>query len=250
VTLSVSVQFPVSEPTLYKGWRCKHKGEPGAHDAPPNGMPEVRPSHRNGTKYVLPVRFTEVMQWIAYTVMSRRNHVITPQRFRNVFGGRVMLTNGEGWDDSRAGTRADFVNNRDTDAELPKLLDAIINGGTFLPYAKASGNELLCTPGIDGLDANSLPEVLADFGGNRANMMEYVNRKADEVLAKGWYFNAVSWYESPAPHVDNFTQGWDGADYYGPVTIVYFLRQITPYPLEWFEDWDSDKAPDHLTYYL
>lgn len=237
---------------IIEGLRCLHKNEaPGAFDAPDvPDMPEVRPSVD-----ARPIEMTEVIQWIMYEVMTRKNHVITREKFRVVLGGGIMLTNQQGWDDPRAGPRADYVNGRDIGAELPLLMKAIMNGGMYIPNHTGTvvGNEIICRPGIHGLDANSLPKTWQDFAGaneemKRAAMMMYVKTQADLIFSRHWYFEALNYHRNP-DRVSRFAQGWDGADYYGPVHIAYILRDPTPYPRVWFKEWIGRDYPDPLKYY-
>lgn len=218
-TIRISLGF--SSPAIrYTGFRCLHKGEGGYPN--PEGMPIVRPSI-----YAPAIPFTAEMQIRSFQ-LNRHNPNFTGDKWRGVYARGTAFTNENGFHDSDP--RADYVNNRDitNPPKLPKLMKAIICGGMFI-RGTVIGNELICRPGIDAIDANKpIPTV-------------------EEILEKNWYFTATTGGEN---RVNNFPQG-GGL----PVLIPYFLIEPTPYPMidnngyTWFERWDREYLPNPLTIY-
>lgn len=207
---------PKSEPPKrYIGWRCKHKGEPGAPDNPANsGDPEVRPSDwQNG------IPFTEELQRLSFDLMRWGNPLITAQNWRVVYKDDVAFTNNQSWGDNQV--RADYINGLDLSAPLPKLMKVTICGGS-LYGGIPEGDELTFRPGVDGIDANgaAIPPL-------------------ETVIKNGWYFHAVTWIRNGV--TSHFPQGHGGK-----VLIPLVLTIPVSYPLAWFERWDGVELPDPL----
>lgn len=213
-------QAPIPVPN-FNGWRCKHKGEPGAHTDPPHSMPEVRPSDwQNG------IDFTEQLQKLSWELMSKYNSTMTKKQWRNVYGGMVAFTNYQGFDMPNRPPRADFVNGLDLTAELPKLMKVTICGGSFF-RGDVVGSSLVMKPGLHGIDPSKpLPTV-------------------QQIIEKNLFFYAVTWHDIGNGVIRHFPQGNEGV-----VLIPLVISQPVSYPLEWFERWNSTSLPNPLTYYL
>jgi hypothetical protein len=159
------------------------------------------------------------MQWLSFN-LNRHNPAFTPSNWRAVYWDGRAFTNGNGFD-APGDPRADFVNDRDVNDPLPRLMKAIICGGMFI-RGEVQGLNLYCTPGVSGIDVSKpMPTV-------------------DEVLERNWYFTAVT----AGDVIHQFPQG-GGL----PVLIPYFLIVPVVYPLTWFERWESGALPDPLRIY-
>jgi hypothetical protein len=207
-----------SPPKTYNGWRCLHQAEGGYPN--PDHMPVVRPSLN-----IASVPMNRLIQLVSFKI-NQDNIRFTGQKWRATYNGKIAFTNRQGFDDSRAGPRADFVNLKNIFDPLPKLMNGIICGGEFYT-GKAVGNKLVMTPGVDAIDSNKL----------YTNIDEW----AQIILDNHWYFHAVT---RAGDKINNFPQG-EG----GPVLISFFLPKPAEYPLDWFEKWVSTELPDPLKIY-
>lgn len=213
LTIGVALQ---PQTPIVDGWRCLHMAEGGYPN--PLNMPEVRPSAN-----ARPILFTRDMQLLSFELANRVNPLIGGKQWAGVYGNWTAFTNGNGFGND-ADPRADYVNGVNLSSPLPKLMKAIICGGMFLTGIVDGGN-LVCVPGVHGIDANGpMPSV-------------------DEVLRRHWYFHAVTLHKTPES-LGHFPQGLGG-----PVLVPYFLREPTPYPLAWFERWVGYELPDPLRIY-
>jgi uncharacterized protein (TIGR00288 family) len=85
---------------------------------------------------------------------------------------------------------------------------------------KSSSSELLV--GNHAIDANkSMPSI-------------------STIINNNWYFHATI----NTPIISHFSQGQGGK-----VVVAYFLREPTPYPLDWFEEWNKPHLPDPIKTY-
>lgn len=217
--MNVSLRLSLSHGTQtetaprYSGYRCLHVPEGGYPSD--NGNPEVRPS-----KTVLPVPMTQPVQKLSYDI-NENNPFFGGGSWRAVYTYKRAFTNGNGFDEPND-PRVDYINGLDIGAPVPKLMDGIICGGMFI-RGEVVGSDLVCTPGVHAIDANKpLPTV-------------------EEVMARNWYFTAVTQNDG---HIYHFPQG------HGlPVLIPYILRQPARYPLAWFVRWEADTLPDPLRLY-
>lgn len=214
-TLYFGTQKYISAPDTirFTGWRCLHPAEGGYQSS--SGSPVVRPSVN-----APPIPFTEPMQLLSFA-LNRHNPAFTGDKWRSVYWTDRAFTNEQGFD-IPGDPRADFVNKRDIYDPLPKLMKAIICGGSFYRGDVIGGN-LVMKPGVHAINAKAaMPSV-------------------EQVLANNWYFTAVTGgYTS----VNNFPQG-SGS----PVLIPFFLIEPTPYPVAWFTAWSETYLPDPLTIY-
>lgn len=203
------------------GYRFLHNGEPGfpLDEYTPSSMPEVREA-----KDAAAIPFTKDMQLLSWNLMRRFNPSISKSQWRGVFKEKIALTNTAGFEGDEP--RADFVNGYNLKAELPRLQKAIRCGGSFTSGTVA-GSMLLCIPGLDGIDVSKgMPTV-------------------DEVIARGWYFYAVTAsYVKGIWRIFNFPQG-----NMGPVVIPAFLSEAVEYRLDMFGKWEADVLPDPLRMY-
>lgn len=215
MVISTTTLNYTTTPPVYVGYRCKHKGEPGAPNNPTNsGDPEVRPSDwQNG------IAFTEELQRLSFDLMRWGNSLITAADWRVVYKNDVMLTNNQSWGENQV--RADYINGLNLDAPLPKLMKVTICGGS-LYGGIPEGDELTFRPGVDGIDANgaAIPPL-------------------ETVIKNGWYFHAVTWIRDGV--IAHFPQGHGGK-----VLIPLVLTIPVSYPLAWFERWDGVELPDPL----
>jgi hypothetical protein len=211
----MKIRINITHPYQYVGYRVLHYVEGGYEHK--LGYPAVHPSVDAPS-----IPFTEPMQILSYGVMKRVSPQITPEQWTRVFGDGTAVANDQGF----GGTppRRNYITGEDVndhDSELPKLLKAIIFAGTFI-RGEQVGNLLRCIPGVHGVDVTkSLPDV-------------------DTVLSRNWYTNAVSADQRAATHFIPNT----------PTPIVYFLKEIVTYPIEWFVEWNEGFLPDPLRFYL
>jgi len=210
-TASLEATTP-SLPTFI-GWRCLHQKEGGLSN--PNGMPVVRPSENAPA-----IHFTGAMQLMSYELNSF-NPLFSKEKWRVVYGRGTAFTNQNGFVD-HGDLRADFVNRKDLNEPLPKLMKAIICGGMFI-RGEVTDDQLRCVPGVHAIDAGkAMPSV-------------------DEIMARNWYFTATT---SNGKRVNHFPQGKGQ-----PVLIPYILIEPVVYPLTWFERWESNELPNPLKIY-
>lgn len=223
ITISSTGEVSVVPNTViqkrYVGFRCLHQQEGGYPN--PDGMPVVRPSFDAPA-----IPFTEPMQLLAFK-MNAFNPLFTGGKFRSTYNYWRAFNNGNGFQNP-ADPRADYVNRLSLDKPLPKMMKAIICGGMFI-RGEVVGNELVCRPGVHGIDVSKPMPTIA------------------EVMEKNWYFVATTANQRGDGTwvVNNFPQG-GGQN----VLIPYFLKEPVKYPLSWFERWDESFLPDPLSYYL
>lgn len=214
ISFSLKLEQPPLQQPRITGWRLKYTGE-GGNDNPLN-MPAVAPSFN-----VEPVLFDERLQLLSWELMRRLNPTITRQQWRSVYRFDRAFTNGNGFD-APDDVRADYVNRLDLGAPLPKLMKALICSGSLYQGVEQS-EYLIMHPGVHAIDVYHPADI-------------------DEVIARRWYFLAVSWTGSGGVH---FPQGNGGI-----VAIPFILRAPTSYPKMWFQRWDDIVYPDPLKMYL
>lgn len=216
---TIAIGIKLSYPKKYIGWRCLHWREGGLDN--PIGMPCVRPSVN-----APPIVFTGEMQIKSYK-LNLTNPLFTGEKWRVVYAETTAFTNENGFDGDTI--YRDYVNSRNLEAvfydgtpALPKLMKAIICGGMFI-RGEVEGENLVCTPGIHGIDTNKpIPDV-------------------ETILKNNWYFYATTggWNK-----VSHFPQGGGN-----PVLIPYCLKQKVSYPLKWFTRWEDNTLPDPIRFY-
>lgn len=259
--------FVMVEPTLpiYDGWRCLHQAEGGYPN--PDHAPVVRPSLN-----IPSVLFNEPMQKVSYKI-NEFNLLYTKQKWRATYNGYIAFTNGEGFDDSRAGPRVDYVNRLDLGMPLPKLMKGILCGGGF--YTGTPSNNLrigiqdltqaigtFVTKGKQALLKVSRKETI--FQAIRSSLQNLTSTNtltmypgtdaidstrpisntetwAEVILFNHWYFHAVA---RSGDRINNFPQGGGK-----PVLIAFFLPKPAMYSLSWFERWVGQELPDPLKIY-
>ena len=216
--IQAGTQYFIPQATgyLYDGWRCLHMAEGGLDN--PTGMPVVRPSAN-----AKPILFKQDMQLRSYEINCSNPGMpdLAKNKWRAVYGNNVAFTNGQGYG-KKNDPRRDYVNKMDLTKNYPKLMKAIICGGMFI-RGYAEGSNLVCYPGIHAIDANKpTPPV-------------------QTIIDNNWYFTATT---GGMKSIHNFPQrgGY-------PILIPFFLIEPTPYPLKWFERWQSNTLPDPLKFY-
>lgn len=260
--------LPPSTELRYKGWRCLHQAEGGYPN--PDHMPVVRPSLN-----VASVVFNQPMQLVSYSI-NGFNPQYSGSKWRSTYNGGIAFTNGNGFDDPRSGTRADYVNRKDLLSPLPKLMKAIICGGSFytgkasnsltiglteivqaakmsvgnpkaLIKMKKSNNifQAMFNTFLSLTSVNTLtmtPGIDAiDASVNHPSTQEWISTWAGIIIERHWYFHATT---RAGDKINNFPQGVGN-----PVYIAYFLNKQAQYPLSWFERWWSNELPDPLKIY-
>ena len=206
-------------PATFNGWRVKYTAEKG--NVNPVGMPAVTPSQWMGTKYGTSVSMTKEIQELSFALMTRFNPTITRGQWRNVHKGDVAITNYQGFD-MAGDPRADFVNGRDLNAELPKLMDGIVFAGSFVRGQVRDGH-LWIAPGIGAIDASKpLPSI-------------------DTIITNNWYLFCTN----NTPNPSHFAQGNGGV-----CVIPFILSEECPYTLAYFQQWSGSSLPDPIKLYL
>jgi len=205
----------------YVGWRVLHQAEGGYQHNPLN-MPEVIPPENP-----VALEMTEPIQRLSFELMKHFNPAITAKQWTMAHHGLIAFTNyqGFGTEPKSGGPRANYITGDDLNKKLPKYDKAQrLCGGMFV-RGIVRGDKLVCQPGIHGIDATKpMP-------------------KLDEVIAKNWYFFAVTLYNSPEK-VGHFPQGKGG-----PVAIPFIFDREIQFSLSLFEKWESDTLPDPLKMY-
>lgn len=195
--------------TRFTGYRCLHYKEGGLPN--PVGMPNVRPAEN-----APPVPFTPELQDLSWRFMTFKNPTVSRDEWGGVFRSDTAFCNDNGVETNHA-----------------KLMKATICSGMFI-RGRVENGYLVCTPGIDAIDANKpLPSV-------------------QQILDNNWYFVATTGMGKEG--VFNFPQG-DG----GPIFVIYVLTEPVYYPIQKVDEtgrytnfarWDADFLPDPLRYYL
>ena len=228
--IATAVKTPTDKPASnfkYVGWRVLHKDE-GGHPRTPNGMPEVIPPVVQRA-----LDMTKEIQEMSFNLMKHFNKDITPKLWTNVHDGERAFTNFNGFGNGKqgGGPRANFITSSDLSAPLPRY-DKMgrLCGGMFVRGVQ-QGNELVCTPGKHGIDANKpLPDI-------------------QTIVDNNWYFFAIVWYQAKGKkpgYVSHFPAG-KGSD--GPVAIPFIFNMDVKFPIEYFEKWEADELPDSVKYY-
>lgn len=215
---SVSV-FTPSDPInpTYQGYRVLHKKEGGRQDIP-TGMPAICPPIDT---IALPM--TEAIQRMSYGLMRHFNTTIDPQTWRALHGYFLAMTNGKQNGYGSEVPHADYINSLDLLESLPRYdkMQRLFQG-SFV-RGDVVGNELVCRPGIHGIDATRpLPSI------------QYI-------VAHNWYSVAVT----AGDVIHNFPQG-QGL----PVVYPFIFDRPIRFPLEWFTIWNENYLPDPLRIYL
>lgn len=215
----MKITVNISTSNIYNGYRVLHYAEGGYEHK--LGYPAIHPSVNAS-----PIIFTESMQYLSYNVMKKVSPSITPQQWTRVYDNGTALTNEQGF--GNALPRRNYITREsltsvDSNGQpaLPKLMKAIIFAGTFI-HGEKVGNVLRCVPGVHGVDATkSMPAV-------------------DTVLRNDWFTYAVSADSQAATHFIANTL----------TPVVYFLKEVVEYPIEWFVPWNENFLPDPLRFYL
>ncbi len=205
----------------FVGWRGLHVKE-GGRSVPP-GMPAIlNPIETRA------LNITRDMQLMSYELMLHFAPALPREKWRVLHRFDKAMTNGgqNGFDGvdalGRPVLHADYINNRDLTAPLPRY-DKMQRSfqGSFI-RGEAVGDELVCRPGVHGIDATRpMPSVA-------------------EIVANNWFIRAVTAGEE----VDNFPQG-DGY----PIVYPFIFDRPISFPLAWFERWDREYLPDPLRFY-
>lgn len=192
---------------------------------PPPSMPEVVPPID-----VSALEMTEAIQRLSYSLMLRVNTNIPSKTWRNLHRHDKAMNNGtqNGYD---GGTpHADYINNLDKTASLPRYDKQQRGfGGSFFT-AVDMGDRVRCDPGIHGIDA-------------RVVTMANWDVKAEEAYQNGWYVTAVN-INDDGTVISHFAQGMGGAVVYPFIfnRPIYFWKSD-------IERWESDSLPDPLKIY-
>ena len=218
MALSVSISFP-SDPQpspQYIGWRGLHSIEGGREPAYA-GAPAVLPPIDT---YALPMN--DSIQRMSFELMRYFAPVIDGRKWRAAHGYAVAMNNGSqnGFDGGRA--HADYINQRDLLEGLPRYDKMQRNfSGTFI-RGDVVGDELICRPGIHGIDARgSMPDI-------------------ETIVRNNWYVMACT----SGQRIYNFPHG-EGS----PTVYPFIFDRPIRFPLHWFMRWEEDYLPDHLTPY-
>jgi hypothetical protein len=202
--------------TSYSGWRAKY-GSEGGNQSDKNN-PAVVPSVN-----APPITFTSDKQWLSWNLMYSQNKLMNSKNWASVYNGDTAFTNQNGWDNEKDwdDQRRDYVNDANKGYPDPKLMKAIICAGSFYRGIPKNG-ELWMYPGVHAIDANKgMPSI-------------------STIINNNWYFHATI----NTPIISHFSQGQGGK-----VVVAYFLREPTPYPLNWFEEWNKPYLPDPIKTY-
>jgi len=217
-SLRLTAQFEPSSTVRFNGWRYLHKAE-GGNQQNPWGMPEVGPPENASA-----IKMTKEIQEMSFELMAHFNPLITPLLWTRVHDHDRAFTNFNGFgnpDDPRA----NYILGENLSANLPKYDKAQrVSGGQFI-RGEVEGDQLVCTPGLHGIDANS---PLPDLG---------------TIISNNWYLFAIS-LNGENQGVSHFPQGQGG-----PVAIPFIFAESIRFPLWWFEKWEADELPDPLRIY-
>lgn len=234
VNLNLAVKLQGVNPppvTKYSGWRGLHYNEGGYYN--PLGMPVVLPSIDQHA-----VRMTETIQWISYKLMYKMNpENITPSKWTRLHDDDRVHTNGKGFQRGDSGAVKNFITGDGMDGEFPYYDKAFRLGGGQFTTGKVVGDRLVLEPGVDGLDANSVPETF----GSKEQMDSYVDTMVQRLIDKSWFVYGISRHEN---FIEHFTQGGGK-----PVVYPFIFAKTIEFELKYFEVWDDIILPDPLKFY-
>lgn len=219
VEVGIPIVDPQSPPEKkYIGWRVLHKAE-GGYDENPLNMPSVIPPLNPEA-----VEMTEEIQQMSFALMKHFNPDITSKRWTAVHDHDRAFTNKNGFGKKTA-PRRNFITSSNPGAPLPKYDKAQrLTGGQFV-RGEVRGDKLVCIPGIHGIDANQpMPSI-------------------QTIVDNNWYMHAITLFNKKTK-VGHFPQGQGG-----PVVIPFIFAREIEFPLEYFENWESDELPDPLKMY-
>lgn len=205
------------------GWRGRHMygedGRPAGVTAsmpyPPAVIPPATPT------VALPM--TREIQLMSYELMKQFCTGLTKTRWRTAHTWDFAMNNGgqNGYDGGTA--LADYVNNRDLDARLPRYdkMQRIFQGSFITGIL--NGNYITCRPGIDAIDSRRpLPPI-------------------QEILDRRWYVIATAVGNPPF-----YVRGHWG----GYLVYPFILDRDVSYESRFFVRWEEDYPPNPLTIYL
>ena len=203
----------------YMGWRVLHKAEGGYDKNPPN-MPNVIPPIDSRA-----IEMTREIQQMSFDLMKHFNPDITLQLWTKVHDHDRAFTNFNGFN-KNGDPRANFITGENSSSPLPKYDKAQrLSGGQFV-RGEVRGTNLVCIPGVHGIDANQpLPSI-------------------QTIIDNNWYLYAISLVGLDSKKVAHFPQGKGG-----PVVIPFIFGREIEFPLSLFEKWESDELPEILTMY-
>ena len=221
---SVEVEPPPPPPTvIYDGWRWLHGVEGGR--MPPLGMPEVVPPLETRA-----LEMTQAIQLLSWNLMRHFCPPMEPKKWRAAHKHDRAMNNGDqnGYDGGIA--HADWVNNLDLKATLPRY-DKMQRGfgGTFF-RAVDEGDRLRCDPGIHGIDATrALPSI-------------------ETIVANNWFVYGVSIGVNDPARISHFPQAYyDGIGY--PLVYPFIFDRPIYFRKDEAERWVGDTLPDPLRIY-
>ena len=211
----------IQNATYIDGWRVLHKVE-GGYQKTPEGMPEVLPPDNP-----IAIPMTAAIQRMSFELMRYFNPIITAAKWTKVHEHDIAFTNYNGFGNS-GDPRANHITGENLDKGLPKYDKAQrVCGGSFI-HGDAIGGSLVCRAGVHGISADGpMPEL-------------------ETIVKNNWYIHAVTQANGRISH---FPQGWDGADYYGPVVIPFIFKGTITFPIKYFEVWRGNILPDPLRVY-
>lgn len=246
VTLSQTSSPPA--PVRYTGWRGLHQKEGGRVVAYP-GAPAVIPPIET---IALPM--TKEIQFMSWELMHRLNSNIAKDKWHILHGSAVAMNNGEQNGYNESVPHADFVNNLDLTASLPRydkrqrtfqgtfirgvlgysltvalqdtvrLFTQTVLAPRLIRFRQSftDSNVIRCLPGVHGIDATKpMPGV-------------------DDIIKNNWFVIAVTAGEE----IYNFPQGKGGW-----VVYPFIFDGPISFRREFFQEWDRDYLPDPMKTY-
>lgn len=220
MTLYIDIQLgATSNPAKkYDGWRVKGNHEGGYQNNPLN-MPMVVPPTDPKA-----VKMTKEIQQMSFELMRHFNSGITPKKWTAVHNHDRAFTNYNGFNKT-SDPRANYILNENLSSPLPKYDKAQRLSLNQFVRGEATGGELVCTPGVHGIDANQpMPSI-------------------QTIVDNNWYLHAITYYEQYTKF-GHFPQGDEGA-----VVIPFIFAEKIRFPLWCFKKWESNELPDPLKVY-
>lgn len=216
---------PVDPPTgRITGWRFLHRAEGGRYV--PDGMPEIR----NATNDVV-TEMTKAVQELAWDVMIALNPDLAIRQYQKLHWWDRAMNNGmtHGYN-SDGEQHTDWVTTplqNNTGLTNPNY-DKTRGYGGQLIQGYDEGDYIRCVPGVHMIDPRNLPTL-------------------EKVLENRWYSLAVNAFENGT--VGNWEQG-NINESYGVIGFLWISDRDVIFPKSWFQKWDEDFYPDHLTMYI
>lgn len=220
ITLPNEKKYISDTAKRYTGWRGRHWLQENGRATAWAGAPAIIPPYSP----TVALSMTKEIQLMSFDLMRHFCSVIDGNKWRILHGYKVAMNNGS--QNGFNGTpHADFVNNKDISASLPRYdkMQRVFQG-TFIT-GSLQNNRILCIPGIDAIDATKpMPSI-------------------ENIIERNWYTIATCTGNPPF----HFRGQWGSGCW---IAYPFILDRIVTYESKYFAEWNETFLPDPITIYL